>query len=120
MGFIEDHSTIIVTFVGSAWALISALVLYVWKNQGEVISKRIIILEDAHKALVEKSVADPMMSTAAHNAVCSKNTTDVTAHLSTAIDSSAKLIQQRISLLEENLILKIERAILQSYKNGKA
>ena len=125
-----EHAGIYVNLfiaIGCAiWVLLSALIVYIWQAQKtqykealDVVLLRVTALERTGTIAITKLAENPIMSIESHTSICTKNTNDVTTHFAYSLDGAMKLLTQRIDLVEVNIGLKIERAILQSFRNGK-
>jgi len=107
------------------WGVISGLVIVIWKVQKNEfirwrahLEKRMAEIEVGNKAGIKKEMEEPSLSIKGHEILCTKNSSYINLHFSEGVENLMKLITQRIGLLEENLILRIEKAVLQSFKNG--
>jgi len=116
----------VIAVSGAVWALISSLIVYIWRTsilqtrkQFIVVDERISTLERSGGVAVSKLVENPILSVAVHTALCSKNTDGVTNLFNNNLESSVRLISQRIDLMEVNIGLRIEKAILEAARNGK-
>ena len=107
------------------WGVISGLVIVIWKVQKNEfirwranLEKRVTEIEVGNKAGIKKEMEEPFLSIKGHETLCTKNSSYINSHFSEGVEKLIKLINQRIELLEENLILRIDKAVLQSFKNG--
>ena len=121
------YVNIIIAIGGAVWVLLSTLIVYIWQVQKSqykealnTVLSRVSALELSSSIAITKLVETPTMSIESHTSICTKNTNDVTTHFAYNLDSAMRLLTQRIDLVEVNIGLKIDRAILQSFKNGKA
>jgi len=90
----------IIVVGGAVWVLISALIVYIWRSSMGRISK----LEEKDEITISKLLLNPVLTIQTHHLLCEGNWTRFT---------------ERIALLEENIGLKIEKAILEASRNGK-
>jgi hypothetical protein len=99
-----DHPGIYVNAIiavgGAVWVLVSALIVYIWRSSMGRISK----LEEKDETTIAKLLLNPVLTIQTHHLLCEGNWTRFT---------------DRIVLLEENIGLKIEKAILEASRNGK-
>ena len=125
-----EHPGIYINMViavgGAVWVLISSLIVYIWRTsilqtrkQFIIVDERVSALERSGGLAVSKLIENPILSVTAHTALCGKNTSDVTNQFNNSLESSVRLISQRIDLMEVNIGLRIEKAILEAARNGK-
>ena len=101
----EQHLdvTTVIYVLGIAWALISGLLVYIWRNSMVRITK----LETFNEIAVAKLIEAPVLTVMSHADLCSRT-----------LDGFHKIVSMRMDAMEKNIGLQIEKAILQAWKNG--
>ncbi len=109
------YVNVILAVGGTVWVLVSGLIVYIWRNSMARISK----LERNDEAGLSKLIDNPPLTINTHVGLCDRTISKLSTHFESQIDNSIKLISQKINLMEENIGLKIEKAILLAARNGR-
>lgn len=96
----ESYVGVIIAVGGAVWVLISALIVYIWRSS----MSRILKLEEKDELTIAKLLLNPVLTVQTHHLLCEGNW---------------KRFTERIELLEENIGLKIEKAILEAVHNKR-
>lgn len=101
----EQHLdvSLVIYILGIAWALISGLIIYIWRNSMVRITK----LETFNEIAIAKLIEAPVLTVLSHADLCSRT-----------LDGFHKIVSVRMDSMEKNIGLQIEKAILQAWKNG--
>ena len=95
--------SVVIYVLGIAWALVSGLLIYIWRNSMVRITK----LETFNEVAIAKLIEAPVLTIIAHTDLCSRT-----------LDGFHKVVSIRMDAMEKNIGLQIEKAILQAWKNG--
>jgi len=105
------YVNIIIAILGAVWALLTGLIVYIWRSSTKSnesthaeLEKRTAALEAAKSLALDKLLLNPVLTIPVHAVFCG--------------EVWARFLD-RVALMEENIGLKIEKAILESAKNGR-
>jgi len=105
-----------VWMVGVIWALLLALIGYVWNR----LESRVKKIEKGEEDIMKARAAEgPVLTVATHEKICveiAKMRTDIVKGM--LVDLEIKM-SMRMDLLEKNILLTIENAILKSGVQGR-
>jgi len=105
------YVNMIISVLGAVWVLITGLIVYIWRSSAKSndkshaeLEKRVTELELAKSLALDKLLLNPVLTIPIHAVFCGEVWNRFT---------------ERVALMEENIGLKIEKAVLESARNGR-
>ena len=105
------YVNIVIAVGGAVWVLITGLIVYIWRSSAKSndkshaeLEKRVTELELAKSLALDKLLLNPVLTIPVHAVFCGGVWDRFT---------------ERVALMEENIGLRIEKAVLESARNGR-
>jgi len=105
------YVNVMISVLGAVWVLITGLIVYIWRSSAKSndkshaeLEKRVTELELAKSLALDKLLLNPVLTIPVHAVFCG---------------GVWDRFIERVALMEENIGLKIEKAVLESARNGR-